>query len=445
MHRIMRELNKVWGLCLALCCLQSVYAQKEVQVSTQDTLISRGESALLKVDTLQYIANPTQNYFFQLQVGMSHSMSESVRYQNFFEAERPAYQFSFGKFFYPQFGMRASLAWVNQRGYVDQWVDDYIPHGWKKYYDFSVGQLFADGMVNLTNVVCGVKPERRFHLIGFIGLGYLRTFGFDQNAKNWKKRFDETTDADGNWLKVQETVTEPDGTTHTVNKMGYNVDYHGHNYFGGRFGLMASYRISDAWDLTFEATFTGTDDAYNGYRYQRVYDSYVTGLLGITYNIKDQKGRHRYRYAYYTDADRVTLINTIVKETVDSLAQAQMPVEETVENIVERKVMLQTMVQFNIDKANIPEPQKRNVYSVAAFLEHHPEKHLTIVGYADIETAYPSYNLSLSRKRAEKVYDMLVKECGVDPARLKVEWKGDTEIPFQLVNEWNRAVVFYIE
>ena len=39
----------------------------------------------------------------------------------------------------------------------------------------------------------------------------------------------------------------------------------------------------------------------------------------------------------------------------------------------------------------------------------------------------------------------LAEEYGVDPSRLSMDYKGDEEQPFSIVNEWNRAVVFYIK
>lgn len=89
--------------------------------------------------------------------------------------------------------------------------------------------------------------------------------------------------------------------------------------------------------------------------------------------------------------------------------------------------------------------QKRNVASVAKFIESHPNVNLIVTGYADVETAYPEYNMKLSQRRAKAVYDCLVNEFNVDPSRLRVDYKGDVVQPYADVNEWNRAVVFIME
>ncbi|MDO4181946.1 MAG: OmpA family protein, partial [Bacteroidales bacterium] len=102
-------------------------------------------------------------------------------------------------------------------------------------------------------------------------------------------------------------------------------------------------------------------------------------------------------------------------------------------------------VSFVIDKYNITDIQKKNVAEAAKYLEEHTDVNLIVTGYADVQTAYPAYNLKLSERRAKAVYDMMVKEFGVDPSRIRIDFKGDTVQPYQIKNEWNRVVVFITE
>lgn len=88
---------------------------------------------------------------------------------------------------------------------------------------------------------------------------------------------------------------------------------------------------------------------------------------------------------------------------------------------------------------------EKNVAEAAKYLEDHPEVNLIITGYADVQTGNPAYNLKLSQRRAEAVCNMMVKEFGVDPSRIRVDYKGDSLQPYQLKNEWNRVVVFITE
>lgn len=102
-------------------------------------------------------------------------------------------------------------------------------------------------------------------------------------------------------------------------------------------------------------------------------------------------------------------------------------------------------VSFIIDKYNITDVQKNNVQRVAKYLKDNPNINLIITGYADVKTGYPAYNLKLSERRANAVRDMLVNDFGVDPSRLRIDYKGDTIQPYERKNEWNRVVIFVTE
>lgn len=106
---------------------------------------------------------------------------------------------------------------------------------------------------------------------------------------------------------------------------------------------------------------------------------------------------------------------------------------------------LQTTISFYVDRYYITDAQMKNLKSVATFLNNHPDINLIVTGYADIETAYPAYNLRLSQKRAQAVYDALINEFKVPASRLRIDYKGDTVQPYDQVNEWNRAVIFFLD
>lgn len=99
-------------------------------------------------------------------------------------------------------------------------------------------------------------------------------------------------------------------------------------------------------------------------------------------------------------------------------------------------------ISFNRDKFNITEVQRPNVEMVASFIKAHPEFDVVICGFADVKTAYPAYNMRLSKRRVMAVYNMLTKQYGIDPQRLSIDYKGDIEQPYRVKNEWNRVVVF---
>lgn len=393
----------------------------------RESLPTGGED-LVKVDTIDYLSDQVQNIFIGASIGASLSMGENTRYGNFLDMSKPSFEFTIGKFFYPQFGLRLSLSYLNQKGRVNWEVADELDRTgmYDGNYDFSMACAFVDGMLNFHNMFWKYREDRKFNLIAYFGLGYFRTFGFDQDKLDY-------LDApwDRNNVKYEDY-------------MSYHVNGKNKNYFAGHAGLIASYQITEAWDINADLSFNGTDDAYNGVRYRRVYDSYVNIMAGITYHIKDTSGKRRLKYSHYTDQDMATILNRQIYETQDSLEQAMKPIDK-MEEAVAYNEMLQTTVSFYIDKTFITEAQERNVRSVARFMESHPNLDVVVTGYADKQTAYPKYNMMLSKKRAQNVYDMLVKKYNVDPNRLSMDYKGDEEQPFEIVNEWNRSVVFLLK
>ena len=195
----------------------------------------------------------------------------------------------------------------------------------------------------------------------------------------------------------------------------------------------------DLQDIAMNAS----DDKFNGVVYDDHYDGYVSAMIGLIYHFKDHYGDRRFMDINWTDADELARMNRNINDLRDQLRNTKPRVEYRDEyHYID---VLQTTVSFEIDKYNITKIQKKNVAEVAKYLENHPEVNLVVCGYADVETAYPEYNLKLSENRAKAVYNMLVKDFNVQPDRLRIDFKGDTVQPYGLKNEWNRVVIFVTE
>lgn len=81
-------------------------------------------------------------------------------------------------------------------------------------------------------------------------------------------------------------------------------------------------------------------------------------------------------------------------------------------------------VQFEFDKAVIPE-QHRDALGQLAECLRGVERGLALEGHAD-DSGTEEYNIALSERRAQAVADYLAR-LGVDPARLQVVPKGESE------------------
>jgi outer membrane protein OmpA-like peptidoglycan-associated protein len=63
---------------------------------------------------------------------------------------------------------------------------------------------------------------------------------------------------------------------------------------------------------------------------------------------------------------------------------------------------------------------------IAEILISNPDWQLTLVGHTD-GIGTPETNLDLSRRRAERVREVLLTEHGIGAARLKAEGRGETQ------------------
>ena len=98
-------------------------------------------------------------------------------------------------------------------------------------------------------------------------------------------------------------------------------------------------------------------------------------------------------------------------------------------------------VRFTLNSARISNQEKVNVFNTAEWMKANPDQNVAIVGYADKDTGTSDYNMSLSKRRAKAVYDMLVNEYGINPDRLAIQAEGSNVQPYE-VNNWNRIVIF---
>lgn len=427
------KMTKIYIIMTALLLSSAVYGQGYQVVDSTFSRTKLDQDSLY-YDEMAYLDDYhfLDNIFVAGQIGISHSMSENTRFGRFFDNEKLSFNIGVGKWFYPSFGVRFTAGLHPQVGRAEWEISDEFPETFGNYtYNMFSGYL--DGLVNITNVVLKYKEDRVFNLVGIIGLGYNHTFGFDEEKCNLMR--------EGLDDKYQQRYKNPNAGEKLIS---YDVNTKQGNYFAAHVGLQGRWKVSNAWDVVAEVTFNGTDDKYNGHEYDRVYDTYFDVLIGAQFHFKDCHGRRRFHYVKNLNSAVLERLAKMKDDENERLNEANMAIPEIFEKLKFNEA-LQTTVSFYVDRYYITDAQKKNVKSVATFLATHPDINLIVTGYADIETAYPAYNLRLSQKRAQAVYDMLVNEFHVPENRLRIDYKGDTVQPYTSVNEWNRAVIFFLD
>ena len=91
---------------------------------------------------------------------------------------------------------------------------------------------------------------------------------------------------------------------------------------------------------------------------------------------------------------------------------------------VARALSLQ-VVNFEVDKAVIPEANKPLLDNAVQIMEQVPDMKLMIIGHTD-KTADAAYNMKLSQERAQSMKDYLVAQ-GADPSKLMTKGMGETD------------------
>ena len=364
------------------------------------------------------------NWFISAFFGGDFAMSENSRFQSFKKNVNPDYGLAIGKWLNPAIGLRVKADYMIQSSRANKEAVAAFPNVYGNgKYRFRMFTATGDLLLNLNNVLGQYKESTRFNVYAFMGVGFVRNSKFDKHVENWNK---SAQSANPEFAQ-------------------YKVDTNPRSYFAGHVGLGTAIQLSQALDFNLEASIYATNDKYNGVAYDVLYDGYVTAQAGLTYHFKDQFGDRRFKYRTLNDADILGSLNDKINAARQDLANARPRTENRVEETYRKIEVLDMTVNFIIDKYNITKLQKKNIAAVAKYMEDNPDVNFTVTGFADVKTAYPAYNLKLSERRAKAVYNCLVKEFGVDPNRLKIDYKGDTIQPYELKNEWNRVVIFVLE
>ncbi|MFG6390139.1 MAG: OmpA family protein, partial [Muribaculum sp.] len=123
-------------------------------------------------------------------------------------------------------------------------------------------------------------------------------------------------------------------------------------------------------------------------------------------------------------------------------AEDQLPCPESLAvECPDASAPLMSTVRFTINSAKISSMEMVNVYNIAQWMKANPDANVVIKGYADKDTGTAAYNLKLSERRAQNVYNVLTKEYGIPADRLSIKAEGSASQIYD-TNNWNRIVIF---
>ena len=352
-----------------------------------------------------YYSDAKDNWFIQIGAGINSPFVEN-KLPNGDQKHHlaVAYNFGFGKWFSPYLGWRLSFL-----GGPMHWDNEVYSKA--KYVNANL-----DFMWDMFNSLGGVNSKRVFSIVPFVGLG--GTFTWDYKPVNSNIHNDHGQAKQNSW-------TLPVSA-----------------------GLQLRFRLCKYVDFFAEGRAHFYGDNFNNYAYGDPVDISLSAVGGFTFYIG---GRD---FKSYNPCDYLGYINNLNNQVNDlrgelattaaalAAAEAQLPCPEVEEVVaVSEPAPLMATVRFTINSAKISDQEKVNVYNIAKWMKDNPDQCVAIVGYADKDTGTSDYNMTLSKRRAQAVNDMLVNTYGINPDRLSIQAEGSNVQPYE-ENNWNRIVIF---
>ncbi|MDR1762417.1 MAG: OmpA family protein [Dysgonamonadaceae bacterium] len=308
---------------------------------------------------------------------------------------------SVGKLFNPYWGLRLKAQGGSLHGFEN--AGDIMQHF--KYYN-----VHLDAMWNWMNY-WGV-PEKKFNFGPYIGLGFTRRLQGDQTVP----------------------VTNYDNGISNYNRYSDALSVNS----GFNFGYAFSKRVSLDFDLGVQLVPDYFDRAV-----QKASNEAVFALEGgLTFKLGKVGFDAVEPMDYGLIDDLNNKLNSLRAENANlSKRPVSCPECPKVAPVVPVNEInyVPNVVFFRLDSDKIDANQQISVYNTAEFVKNTGEN-IKVIGYADVKTGNPKYNLDISKRRAQAVAKELMTKYNIPSEKISVEWHGDTVQPYAQ-NNWNRVVI----
>lgn len=354
-----------------------------------------------------YYSTAKDNWFIQLGAGITSPFVEQ-HLPNGGNAKHhmtAVYNLGFGKWFSPYIGWRlgfmgGSLHWDNDQFTSAKHVNANFDFMWDMFNSFG-----------------GVNSRRVFSIVPFVGIG--GTYTWDYKPADASNIFRDSG------KRKRTSWTLPVSA-----------------------GLQLRFRLCKYVDFFAEGRVGFYGDNFNNYAYGAPVDMNISAIGGFTFNLGgcDFKSYNPCDYLNYISNlnNQVNDLRGALATTAAALAaaEAQLPCPEVTQpEAVAPAAPLMATVRFTINSSRISNEEMVNVYNIAEWMKANPDQKVTICGYADKDTGTSTYNMALSKRRAEAVQKALVDKYGINPDRLSIQAEGSDVQPYD-VNNWNRIVIF---
>lgn len=320
----------------------------------------------------------------------------------------PMYQLSIGKWITPIFGGRLTFQGCG----INDGTENNDFSNSTYYY------LHTDIMVNLSNWIAGYNPKRLYNAVVFGGFGWAVSQRQSVSAKDWNDEYAASAGLSNRFRLCEALYLNLDLSGFLTKEAFVN-----HPELEGKFATNYELTAGITYNLPTERLFAVVD-----------YDPYKRKISSLEQDLSASR-----KDVEKAGEDNDNLKSQLSKER-KAKEQALSEVER-LKTIIVPSTTQHLAIYFILDSSKITDRNMENIKFLAeAIKSSAKDRVFTITAYADEQTGNPEHNMKLSQRRAEAVYNALVKE-GVEESKLKIEYKGDTEQPFTGRPYMNRVAI----
>ena len=339
----------------------------------------------------------SDNWFISLGGGASMLFGDQNDEADFGDRVNWAAGLSIGKWYNPYMALRLKIdgGQLNNFTYVQLEGDRVLSN-----QDFMYGNAHLDIMWDVTNFWAPYNEKKVVRFIPFVGVGYALRPGKVVDGYNYKR-----------------------SESPSIN-----------------LGVQIPFRLSKRVDLFLEGEYKMLNEQFNRVDMGHEEDRIVQAMLGLNFKL----GRTDFEVIEPMDYDLLNDLNSQInalRAQNDELSKRPKSCPECpkVEPKVEQIESLKNVVFFRLNSSVIDKNQEGNIFNTSEYAKEHnlPVK---VIGFADKKTGNADYNMGLSERRARAVAKRLNEKYGIPTEKISIEWKGDTQQPYD-INNWNRVVI----
>ena len=362
-------------------------------------------SAQEQKGTTEYVFEP--HWYVQIQGGAQYTTGET----DFGKLISPNVQAAVGYNFSKAIGARLAInAWQGKGGFDKDKFDLTTIGIDKQDYKFTYFAPSIDLTFNLSNIIAGFNPNRKFEFGAFIGGGV-----------NFRSKCDDAANIDAKWKVKYADVTSASKWTPMYENKSAVLPF-------AQAGLTADYKVSDKVSIGAEFNANILGDTFN-FKNAGNPDSYFNLLLGA----KIALGQTYSTKFIPAPEPEIKYVEKIVEKIVEVPAEPAVTAAEP----------LRRDIFFQINKTVIRDSEAQKVQDIVAYMNQNPTSKVMITGYADAGTGNDRINDRLAAGRADAVVKAL-KNAGIAESRISFDSKGARVQPFE-DNDSNRVSICIAE